>query len=76
MPSPIELVEAAVEPIVEKTLDKTTSPRWYYLGLIPVIIMAIDPGMHKVIGDNPFWSMFVASVIAGSAYLAKSPLHK
>ncbi len=50
------------------------SPGIRYLGLFTVIVMAINPDVVKYLGDSPFWNMFVAAVVAGSAYLMKSPI--
>ena len=48
----------------------------YKLGVIPVVVMAINPEVHKIVGDNPWWAAFVAAVIAVSAYFAESPFNK
>lgn len=69
-----------MEPILEQaeSLLKVENPVkhtfGWKLGVIPVVILAIDPSMHKVIGDNPYWAAFVAAVLAVSAYFAKSPI--
>ena len=53
-----------------------TSKMLVYVGLIPIVVTAINPDMVKFLGDNPWWNMFVAGIIAASAYLAKSPINK
>ena len=53
-----------------------TSKILVYIGLIPIVVTAINPEAIKLLGDNPWWNMFVAGIIAASAYLAKSPINK